>query len=138
VLIATPLAIGIRMKNARNNEVADRRSSSAEAKAALLNAYRAAKTAAEPARIARQAERTAISNAREERRVERERVKLEEQKRIEIEAAERQAAAEAVIAAETEARERAEKARIARVVDDEALRKAERDRRYANRKARHA
>lgn len=124
------------MKNARNNEVADRRSSSAEAKAALLNAYRAAKTAAEPARIARQAERTAISNAREERRVERERVKLEEQKRIEIEAAERQAAAEAVIAAETEARERAEKARIARVVNDEALRKAERDRRYANRKAR--
>jgi len=138
VLIATPLTIGIRMKNARNNEVADRRSSSAEAKAALLNAYRAAKTAAEPARIARQAERTAISNAREERRVERERVKLEEQKRIEIEAAERQAAAEAVIAAETEARERAEKARIARVVDDEALRKAERDRRYANRKARQA
>ncbi|MXN53169.1 hypothetical protein GR158_18830 [Shinella sp. AETb1-6] len=49
------------MKNARNNEVADRRSSSAEAKAALLNAYRAAKTAAEPARIARQAERTAIT-----------------------------------------------------------------------------
>jgi hypothetical protein len=123
------------MKNARNNEVADRRSSSSEAKAALLNAYRAAKTAAEPARIARQAERTAISNAREERRVERERVKLEEQTRIETEAAERQAAAGAAVAAETEARERAEKARIARLVDDEALRKAERDRRYANRKA---
>jgi len=42
------------------------------------------------------------------------------------------------VAAETEARERAEKARIARLVDDEALRKAERDRRYANRKARQA
>src|SRR5690606_8600218 len=73
VLIATALTIGIRMKNVRNNEVADRRSSSAEAKAALLNAYRAAKTATEPARIARQAERAAIANAREERRVERER-----------------------------------------------------------------
>ncbi|RFZ81582.1 hypothetical protein D0Y60_23610 [Shinella sp. WSJ-2] len=126
------------MKNVRNNEVADRRSSSAEAKAALLNAYRAAKTATEPARIARQAERAAIANAREERRVERERMKLEEQARIETEAAERQAAAEAAVAAEAEARESAEKARIARVIDDEALRKAERDRRYANRKARKA
>lgn len=45
--------------------------------------------------MARQAEREALSTAREERRVERERLKLEEQKRIETEATERQAAVEA-------------------------------------------
>jgi hypothetical protein len=36
------------LKNARNNELSDRRAASADAKAALLDAYRAAKTAAEP------------------------------------------------------------------------------------------
>jgi len=51
---------------------------------------------------------------------------------------ERQAAIEAVAVAEIEARESAEKARIARVIEDETMRKAERDRRYANRKARQA
>lgn len=86
--------------------------------------------------MARQAEREALSTAREERRVERERLKLEEQKRIETEATERQAAVEAAAVAETEARAIAENARIARVIEDEAVRKANRDRRYANRKAR--
>lgn len=64
------------MKNARNNDVADRRAASTEAKAALLNAYRATKTALEPSRLARQAERAAIATAREERRLQRERTKL--------------------------------------------------------------
>jgi hypothetical protein len=113
------------MKNARSNEVSDRRGASAEAKAALLNAYREAKIAAEPLRVARQAERSSVALAREERRVERERVKHDEQSRVETEAADRQLKAEA-----------ADKARIARVIEDEAKRKAERDRRYANRKAR--
>lgn len=126
------------MKHARNNELSDRRAASNDAKISLLSAYRAAKTAAEPAKVARQAERKAVVAAREERRVERERLKQEERVRVETEAAERQAAAEAEALAAAEAREGAEKARIARVIEDEAARKAERDRRYANRKARQA
>ncbi|TCR72686.1 DUF6481 family protein [Rhizobium sp. BK376] len=126
------------MKNARNNELSDRRTASADAKTALLNAYRTAKTAAELTNLARQAERMAIAGAREERRLERERVKLEESERLVTEAAEQQAAMAAAARAETEARDAREKNRIARVVEDEAARKAERDRRYANRKARQA
>ncbi|WP_208247061.1 DUF6481 family protein (plasmid) [Rhizobium sp. T1470] len=125
------------MKNARNNQLSDRRAASADAKTSLLNAYRAAKTGAEPARMARQAERTAIVSAREERRGTRA-LKHGERVRVETQAAEQRAAAEAEALAETEAREGAEKARIARVIEDEAARKAERDRRYANRKARQA
>ena len=93
----------------------------------------------DPARLARQEERRAISAARDERHAQRDRLKREkqeqEQRRIEAEAAEKQAAADAVAQAEKERRERAASL-IARTVKDEALRKAERDRRYANRKAR--
>ena len=122
------------MKNARNNELSDRRSAAAGAKAALLNAYRAAKTAGEPTKAARQAERMAIAGAREERRLERERVKLAESERLMTEATEQMEAA----AAEAEARNTREKSLISRVIEDEAARKAERDRRYASRKARQA
>lgn len=126
------------MKNARNNELSDRRAAAAEAKTALLRAYSAAKIAAEPARQARQAERIAIAAAREERRLERERLKLAESQRLVIEAAEQMKTAAAEARAETTVRETSEKNRIARVIEDEAVRKAERDRRYANRKARRA
>lgn len=126
------------MRNIRNNEVSERRGSAADAKAALLEAYRAAKAAAEPTQLARQAERVAIAAAREERRAERERVKTEERERIRAEAEEREAAIAAAARAEIDAREAAEKNRISRVLEDEAARKAERDRRYANRKARQA
>jgi len=126
------------LRNIRNNELSDRRGTAADAKAALLQAYRAAKEAAEPTREARQAERLAIAEAREARRAEREQLKLEEQNRIEAETAERDAALAAAARAEIEAREMADKNRIARVLEDEAARKAERDRRYANRKARQA
>ena len=85
---------------------------------------------------AKQAERVAIAEARDARRAERERVKLEEQTRIAAEAAEREAAIEAAARAEADERDAANKARIARVFEDEAARKAERDRRYAARKAR--
>lgn len=94
--------------------------------------------AAEPTREAKQAERLAIAEARETRRAERERVKLEDQNRVEAEAAEREAAVAAAARAETEAKQLADKNRITRVLEDEAARKAERDRRYANRKARQA
>ncbi|MBP2448422.1 DUF6481 family protein [Rhizobium leguminosarum] len=124
------------MKHAKNNELSDRRSAAAEAKAALLNAYRTAKDTAEPTRLAKQAERQAVAVAREERRAERERAKREELERAQAAEAERQAAAEAEARADAEAREAADKDRIARVIADEAARKAARDLRYANRKAR--
>ena len=124
------------MKNSRDHQLSDRRTAAADAKKALLNAYHSARIAAEPVKAARLAERASINAAREERRLERERLKLEEQARFEAEAAEQQAAAQAAAQAETEARESAEKARVARVIEDEAARKAARDLRYANRKAR--
>lgn len=124
------------MRNIRNNELTDRRSAAADAKKALLEAYRTAKEAAGPTELARQAERQAIAAAREERRLNRERVKAEERERAQAEKAEREAAIAAAASAEADAREAAEKSRISRVIEDEAARKAERDRRYANRKAR--
>ncbi len=124
------------LKNTRDNDLSDRRSAAADAKAALLQSYRAAKEAAEPTRLARQEERMAVAVAREERRAERERLKLDEQKRTQAAAAERQATADAAARAEVEAREKAETDRISRVIEDAALRKAARDLRYANRKAR--
>lgn len=126
------------MRNLRNNELADRRSAAADAKAILLTAYRAAKEIAEPTRLARQAERVSLVEAREARRAERSRLKLEERTRLEAMAAEEKATAVAAALAEAEARENAETARIARSVGDEAAHKAERDRRYAARKARQA
>ncbi|SCM71389.1 conserved hypothetical protein [uncultured Pleomorphomonas sp.] len=126
------------MRAIKNKDLNDRRSTANDAKAAQLQAYRAAIAAAAPTREARQAERLAIAEARDGRRAERERLKLEEQNRIAAEAAEREAAIAAAARAETEARELANKNRIARVLEDEAARKAERDRRYANRKARRA
>jgi hypothetical protein len=58
----------------------------------------------------------------------------QEQERIRAEAAEYQIAANVAARAQAEAREKADNL-IARVITDEAERKAERDRRYANRKA---
>lgn len=80
-----------------------------------------------------------VAAARDARHAERDRLKREkhaqDQQRIEAEAAERQAAVDAVAQAERARRESVDSL-IARVVKDEALRKAERDQRYANRKAR--
>jgi hypothetical protein len=126
------------LKNTRRDDLSDRRTAAADAKAVLLNAHRSAMAAAEPTRVARQAERVAIASAREERRIGRERVKLEEAKRLATEAADREAAAHAAVQAEQDARLAKDNALIARMVEDEATRKAERDKRYANRKARQA
>lgn len=127
------------MIHTKTNDLSNRRSAAADAKAALLQSYRATMAAGEPTRLARQEERRAISVAREERQAERDRLKREEREReqrcIEAEAAERQAAVDAAAQAERERRERVD-GLIARVVKDEAARKAERDQRYANRKAR--
>lgn len=124
------------MKKNRDNDLTDRRAAAADAKKALLTGYHAAKDAAAPELAARQAERQAVAVAREDRRAERDRLKAEEQQRIEAEAAERQAELGAAAKAELEARELDEKNRTAWLREDEAARKAERDRRYAARKAR--
>ncbi len=129
------------MRTVKDNDLADRRTAAADAKAALLRRYQATKEAAEPTRLARQAERLAMAQARDARREERDRIKREErarqqeQERLQAEAAEYQTAASVAVRAQAEARERADSL-IARVIIDEAARKAERDERYANRKAR--
>ena len=58
-----------------------------------------------------------------------------EQERIQAEAAEYEKAVNVAARAQAEAREKTD-SMIARVISDEAARKAERDQRYANRKAR--
>lgn len=84
------------------------------------------------------AAREAASRARDARRAEREALKTAENERILAEAAASAAAAEAEQRAEAEARQAEIANRVSRVVADEAARKAERDRRYAARKARRA
>lgn len=129
------------MRSSKSNDLADRRSAAADAKAARLSAYRARVEAAEPTRAARQEELVALATARQERREERDRLKAElqerqqEQERVRAEAAAYQDAANVAARAEIEAREK-DKNLIARVIKDEAARKADRDRRYANRKSR--
>lgn len=128
------------MRNAKDNDLADRRTAAAGAKAALLRGHQAAKDASEPTRLARQVERLVAATAREERHQERDRLKLEErarqkeQERIQAEAAEQQTAANVQARSRAEAQQKTDNM-IARVISDEASRKADRDQRYANRKA---
>lgn len=129
------------MINTRTNDLSDRRSAAANAKAALLQSYRATREAAEPTRIARQEERRALAKARDERNAERDRTRHEERqkqlelKRLEAETARQLAAADAAATIEL-ARHETSGTPAVRVIKDEAARKAERDLRYANRKAR--
>lgn len=126
------------MKYNNKNDLGDRRNAANGAKSALLEAYRAAKEAAEPNREARQIERIAFAEARNARQVLREQAKLDEQARVEAQKRERDAVHAAAEMAGADARDQADANRVARVVKDEAARKAERDQRYANRKARQA
>jgi hypothetical protein len=112
-------------------ELNERRAAAIEAKKLLLKKFESAPKADDPEVIAKRAEREAIVAAREARKAERDRLaKLEEERKL----AEAEALAKAA-AAEAEALAAEAKNRIARVVLDEAERKAERDRRYAARKA---
>ncbi len=119
------------MRNPRENDFSGRRSAAADAKAALLQSHRVVKEAAEPTRVARQEERLATAAAREARQAERARRKLEEQERVQTDAL----AADVAAKAEAGTREIVQIDHSSRVTDDEAAQKAERDRRYANRKA---
>lgn len=117
------------MKNLK--ELNERRAAAIEAKKLLLKKFESAPKADDPEVIAKRAEREAIVAAREARKAERDRLaKLEEERKL----AEAEAIAQAA-AAEAEAKAAEANNRIARVVMDEAERKAERDRRYAARKA---
>jgi len=118
------------LKKPKTTDLVDRRTAAADARKDLVNAYRAAQVADMPARVAKREERAAIASAREMRRLQRERLKVEERHRLATEEVDRQTAADAAALADAD--------RIAKVVNDEAERKAERDRRYANRKARRA
>ncbi len=103
----------------------DRRSTSADAKKALLEKFRAKPAADDPEVQARLAERQKIAEARAARAAEREAAKQAEAARLAAEAAEAKARAE---------REAAEAAE--RLAAEELERKAARDARYAARKAR--
>lgn len=123
------------MRKPGENDLVSRRSDAAKAKAASVQAHSAAKEAAEPTRLERQQERLGIAEARALRRTERDQAKLEEHECVQAEAKEDKAATEAAAKAEGETREKALSDRVARVIEDEAIRKADRDRRYAERNA---
>ncbi|ODT31523.1 MAG: hypothetical protein ABS35_04660 [Kaistia sp. SCN 65-12] len=127
----------------REKDVFERRNAANEAKKALLERFKAKPADDDPAVLARKAERQAILEARAIREAEKTRLKQEKLAREAKEKAEREAAAEAArLAAEQAAAEEArlkdaeENERIARLLADEAARKAKRDARYAARKQR--
>ncbi len=124
------------MRHPGDNSFAERRKTSADAKRELLAKFASAPKLGDPAMQERRAARETIAAAREVRRAERDALKAAENERILIEAAALTAAAEADERAAAEARQLEINDRISRVVADEAARKAERDRRYAARKAR--
>ncbi|WP_007754807.1 DUF6481 family protein [Rhizobium sp. CF080] len=124
------------MRHPNDNSFAERRKTAADAKRELLAKFASAPKLSDPAMQERRAEREAVAAAREARRAEREAQKAAENERQLREAAELAAAAEAHEKAAAEARQAETNDRVARVVADEAARKAERDRRYAARKAR--
>ena len=120
------------MRTLKGTEFSDRSKNSTEAKKALLERFKSRPAADDPVVLARQEERKRIIEAREVREAERRRLKEEEKARQEAERL-RLIAEEEARQAEL-ARQAAEAAEQARLALIEA--KAERDRRYAARKAR--
>lgn len=127
----------------REKDIFERRNAANEAKKALLERFKSKPAADDPAVLARQAERKAILEARAIREAEKARLKQERLAREAAEKAAREAEAEAArveaeakAQAEAKIREAEENERIARLLADEAERKAKRDARYAARKQR--
>lgn len=111
----------------------ERRQSADEAKKALLKrAMAKLPDPNDPEFQARQAKRKAAAEAKAQRKAEQERLKREKAEAEAREREEREAAAQA----EAQSKEIAEKDMIARLLADEAERKAKRDARYAARKTR--
>ncbi len=112
-------------------EFVERRNAARDAKAALLAKAKA--RANDPAVEARRAERAAIAEAREKRQE----AKRQESERLKREAHELQMRQEAErLAAEEAAKTARSNDLVAKLVEDEAARKAMRDARYAARQAR--
>ena len=131
------------MRQLRENSFSERQKASADAKKQLLSKFKTAPKPDDPSMVAKRAEREAIAAAREARRVERERLKQEETAREEALAeaarqaeAQRQAEEEARLRAEEEVRKEEDRKLADHLLAIEAEKKAERDRRYAARKAR--
>jgi hypothetical protein len=124
------------MRYGEKDDFAVRRKNASDARERLLRKFAMAPQQDDPEVIARNAGRRALSMAREERRAERDRLLREERERELVEAAAHREAAEAQARAEADALRAAEQSRLSQAVADEAVRKAERDRRYAARKAR--
>jgi hypothetical protein len=117
------------MKGYKEKSFSDRLSAAATARQAALDKFRARPAADDPAVIKRKEDRMAIARAREVRAAERQAAK-------EAEAAAR-AEREAIAKVEREARERREAVeKVIRDAAEAAERKAQRDARYAARKAR--
>ena len=107
----------------------DRAEAAAQAKKALLEAFKNRPSAEDPALLARQAERRAVMEAREKRAAERARLKSEQEVR-------QKAETEARLKSEKEDAERRAAETAARDDQIRNERKAARDARYAARKAR--
>ncbi|MBX5179266.1 hypothetical protein HJB77_23790 [Rhizobium lentis] len=123
------------MKHSGDNPFSERRKSAESARRQLIAKFESAPKPTDPVMQERLG---AIASARTARRAERDAMKAAENDRLLQEAAALADVAEAHQRAEAEARQLEANNRIARVVADEAARKAERDRRYAARKARRA
>ena len=113
----------------RDKDFNDRRDNAQNARLAMLERFRARPPADDPEVLAKQAERRAVAEARDQRKAEREAVRKAEEERI---AAEKLAAELAEL--ERLEREAAEKAERDAILAAEQ--KAARDLRYANRKKR--
>ena len=127
----------------REKDIFERRSAANDAKRAMLEKYKSRPGPDDPAVAARAAQRKAILEARALRDAEKARLKAERQARDAAERARRQAEQEETrrlaaeqAEAESKRREAEDNERIARVLTEEAERKAKRDARYAARKAR--
>lgn len=113
------------MKPKDQKNFADRRKDAEEARKTLLKKFAKAPGADDPRVRAKAEERRATAERREQRQAERERVKAEQAEQARLDAIARSEAEQAASLAEEERR-----------VAEAAEQKAERDRRYAARKAR--
>ena len=137
------LEYGPKVGRFNNTNFADRITSAATAKQALVEKLKSKPAPDDPEVLRKQAERQAIVEAREKRQAEKEEARRAQLAREAEERAAREAA-EAASEAERQAQLELEKAaaesarleRAARILADEAERKAIRDARYAARKAR--
>lgn len=123
------------MKQALGHNFADRQKTAAAAKQELLKKFKSAPAPDSPEMIAKRAERVAVAEAREARHAERARLKKEETERKAAEA-KAKAEAEALAKAEEEAAKPTVANLAKKFIATEEERKAERDRKYAARKAR--